>query len=149
MDIKENLLQSCRNFAQEKLTAIQNTLSELSDSVGSDSKSTAGDKHETGRAMLHLEQEKAGEQLQQAQDTVRAIHKISIQKVSTKIVAGSLVITNRGNFFIAISAGKITIETVDYYAVSPNAPIAQKLIGLSKNEKVKFNGVDYSIEHIA
>ncbi len=147
--IKEKLLQACRNFAEEKLQTIQNTLSELSDSVGSDSKSTAGDKHETGRAMLHLEQEKAGEQLQQAQDTLRAIHKISIQKASTKIVAGSLVITNRGNFFIAISAGKITIDKVDYYAVSPKAPIAQKLIGLSKNEKVKFNGVDYSIEHIA
>ena len=149
MEIKEKLLQACRDFAQEKLAAIQNTLSELSDSVGSDSKSTAGDKHETGRAMLHLEQEKAGEQLKQAQDTLRAIDKINIQKLNTSIAAGSLVKTNRGNFFIAISAGKITIDKVDYYAVSPKAPIAQKLIGLVKNDKLKFNGIDYSIEQIA
>ena len=149
MEIKEKLLQACRDFAQEKLAAIQNTLSELSDSVGSDSKSTAGDKHETGRAMLHLEQEKAGEQLQQAQDTLRAIDKINIQKLNTSIAAGSLVKTNRGNFFIAISAGKITIDKVDYYAVSPKAPIAQKLIGLVKNDKVQFNGIDYSVEQIA
>jgi transcription elongation GreA/GreB family factor len=149
MEIKEKLLQACRDFAQEKLAAIQNTLSELSDSVGSDSKSTAGDKHETGRAMLHLEQEKAGEQLKQAQDTLRAIDKINIQKLNTSIAAGSLVKTNRGNFFIAISAGKITIDKVDYYAVSPKAPIAQKLIGLVKNDKVQFNGIDYSVEQIA
>jgi transcription elongation GreA/GreB family factor len=149
MEIKEKLLQACRDFAQEKLNAIQNTLSELSDSVGSDSKSTAGDKHETGRAMLHLEQEKAGEQLKQAQDTLRAIDKINIQKLNTSIAAGSLVKTNRGNFFIAISAGKITIDKVDYYAVSPKAPIAQKLIGLVKNDKVQFNGIDYSVEQIA
>lgn len=149
MEIKEKLLQACRDFAQEKLSAIQNTLSELSDSVGSDSKSTAGDKHETGRAMLHLEQEKAGEQLKQAQDTLRAIDKINIQKLNTSIAAGSLVKTNRGNFFIAISAGKITIDKVDYYAVSPKAPIAQKLIGLVKNDKVQFNGIDYSVEQIA
>ncbi len=149
MEIKEKLLQACRDFAQEKLAAIQNTLSELSDSVGSDSKSTAGDKHETGRAMLHLEQEKAGEQLKQAQDTLRAIDKINIQKLNTSIAAGSLVKTNIGNFFIAISAGKITIDKVDYYAVSPKAPIAQKLIGLVKNDKLKFNGIDYSIEQIA
>ena len=149
MEIKEKLLQACRDFAQEKLNAIQNTLSELSDSVGSDSKSTAGDKHETSRAMLHLEQEKAGEQLQQAQDTLRAIDKINIQVSTAKITAGSLVKTNRGNFFIAISAGKITIDKVDYYAVSPKAPIAQKLIGLVKNDKVQFNGIDYSVEQIA
>ena len=149
MEIKEKLLQACRDFAQEKLVAIQNTLSELSDSVGSDSKSTAGDKHETGRAMLHLEQEKAGEQLKQAQDTLRAIDKINIQKLNTSIAAGSLVKTNIGNFFIAISAGKITIDKVDYYAVSPKAPIAQKLIGLVKNDKVQFNGIDYSVEQIA
>ena len=102
MEIKEKLLQACRDFAQEKLAAIQNTLSELSDSVGSDSKSTAGDKHETGRAMLHLEQEKAGEQLKQAQDTLRAIDKINIQKLNTSIAAGSLVKTNRGNFLSLI-----------------------------------------------
>ncbi|MFZ9956445.1 MAG: 3-oxoacyl-ACP synthase [Flavobacteriales bacterium] len=148
MEIKGRLLQACKDFAQEKLTAIQNTLSELSDSVGSDSKSTAGDKHETGRAMLHLEQEKAGEQLQQAQDTLRAIDKISIQKASLKIAAGSLVKTNRGSFFIAISAGKITVDKLDYYAISPKAPIAQKLIGLAKNEKFKFNGVEYVVEQI-
>jgi hypothetical protein len=148
MDTKEKLLQACRNFAEEKLKAIQNTLNELNDSVSSDSKSTAGDKHETGRAMLHLEQEKAGEQLLQAEEMMKAIDKISLQKASTKVVLGSLVKTNRGSFFIAISAGKIVLDIVDYYAVSPKAPIAQKFMGLMKKESVKFNGVEYLIEGI-
>lgn len=148
INLKQKLLQACRDFAEEKLKAVQNTLNELSDSVGSDSKSTAGDKHETGRAMLHLEQEKTGEQLLQAQDTLRALDKINIHKSSPTIAPGSLVKTNKGSFFIAISAGKITIDKIDYYAVSPKAPIAQKLIGLAVGGQVKFNGVEYSIQSV-
>jgi hypothetical protein len=148
MDIKEKLLQACKVFAHDKLQAIQENLHELNDSVNSDSKSTAGDKHETGRAMLHLEQEKAGEQLLQAQDMVQAVEKISLQKANAKAHLGSLIKTNRGLFFIAISAGKITIDQQDYFAVSPKAPIAQKLIGCAVGEQVKFNGVDYKIVEI-
>lgn len=148
MDIKEKLLQACKVFAIDKLKAIQENLNELNDSVNSDSKSTAGDKHETGRAMLHLEQEKAGEQLLQAQEMVLLAEKIMLHKSDTKAHLGSLVKTNRGLFFIAISAGKITIDKTDYYAVSPKAPIAQKLIGCKEGEQFKFNGLDYMISDI-
>jgi len=148
MNVKEKLLQACRLFAEEKVRNIQRSLNELNDSVGSDSKSTAGDKHETGRAMLHIEQEQIGEQLKQAEELLKSVEKISIQKSSPKIVLGSLVKTNRAAFFIAVSIGKIIIDKSDYYALSPQAPLAQKLMGLSKGDAFKFNGVEYKVDEV-
>ena len=57
-EIKKQLFSECQNFVNSKLEAIHRTIEGLQNSLTSETKSTAGDKHETGRAMAQLEQEK-------------------------------------------------------------------------------------------
>ena len=60
LKIKEALHASCVGFVEDRLETIQKTIQDIQMSLTSETKSSAGDKHETGRAMLQLEREKAG-----------------------------------------------------------------------------------------
>ena len=62
MNIKQQLYNLCLEFVDSRYQTIQNTINEIQVSLTSETKSSAGDKHETGRAMLQLEMEKAGQQ---------------------------------------------------------------------------------------
>ena len=63
MNIKQQLYKHCQEFVNQKLDTIQKTILSNKEALNSETKSSAGDKHETGRAMLQLEMEKAGQQL--------------------------------------------------------------------------------------
>jgi len=55
--VKEELYKLCVNHINDTINTNNKCLKQLSDAIASESKSTAGDKHETGRAMINLEQE--------------------------------------------------------------------------------------------
>ena len=61
--IKELLHSHCESYLKTKLLEYQKRNKELYQSLNSEEKSSAGDKHETGRAMIQLEIEKLGNQI--------------------------------------------------------------------------------------
>jgi hypothetical protein len=62
MDIKEVLLKQCALIVNNRLETVEKIISSNQKALQSETKSSAGDKHETGRAMLQLEIEKASQQ---------------------------------------------------------------------------------------
>lgn len=58
---------------------------------------------------------------------------------------GSIVLTNNGNFFISISAGRLLVDGIDYFAISLASPIGSKMRGLVPGDNFSLNGKDYSI----
>lgn len=139
MNIKEELYKQCELFVNTKLQTIENTIKSNQEDLASETKSSAGDKHETGRAMLQLEMEKAGQQLQVVTEMKTILARINIQENSNVCKLGSIVKANNINYFIAISAGKMSVESETYYAVSTKSPIGQLLIGKSKDDKFQLN----------
>ena len=77
MYLKEKLHKQCQDALNQRLEVIKSTISDIQNSLQSETKSTAGDKHETGRAMLQLEREKAGNQLAELQKQIGILHKIN------------------------------------------------------------------------
>ena len=53
-EIKSALLKICYEKAENRLAKINQVLSGITESLLEESRSTAGDKHETGRAMLDI-----------------------------------------------------------------------------------------------
>ena len=148
MDIKESLYKQCLDFVDNRLSTVKHAINEIQESLTSETKSSVGDKHETGRAMLQLEREKAGHQLAEIQKTSKTLSKINIEKSSEIIGLGSVVYTTKENYFIAISAGELHIENEKFYAISPNTPIGKLLIGKAikntiafRNEKIIINKI--------
>jgi transcription elongation GreA/GreB family factor len=148
LKIKEDLYLLCLAFVEHRYNTIQNTISEIQESLTSETKSSAGDKHETGRAMLQLEREKAGNQLAEIQKIKENLSKISISKTSEVIGLGSVVYTNKSNYFIAISAGEIKVENELFYAISSNTPIGQLLLGKTIGDEVLFREQRFKIVNV-
>jgi len=148
MSVKKELYKKCLSFIDNRLLTIQNTISEIQESLVSETKSSAGDKHETGRAMLQLEREKAGHQLAEAQKTQGILQKINPNTTHQHIVLGSVVYTTKQNYYIAISAGEIEIDNTVFYAISPFTPIAKVLLGKEKNTTISFRSSTFVISKV-
>jgi len=148
MNLKQKLYQSCETLIEERFQAIQKTIEELQKALLSETKSSAGDKHETGRAMLQLEREKTGQQLAEINKTKIILSKVNLGKQSNVVILGSLVYTSQSNYFIAISAGNLVIDNESFYAISANTPIGKLLIGKTKGDNIDFNGNSIEIKKI-
>ena len=146
--IKSRLYLLCCEYADKCIANALEALNNATESANDETKSSAGDKHETGRAMAQLEQEKSVKQLSEAQDLKNVLQKIDPSLRSEKAGIGSVLITNKGNFYIAIAAGSLKVDDRLFYAISPSSPIALKFKGLSVNEKLEFNGQAYLITEI-
>ncbi|MBL4587565.1 MAG: hypothetical protein JKX84_11010 [Flavobacteriales bacterium] len=143
--MKQRLLTYCLTLASKKATALETELNASREGSQSESKSSAGDKHETGRAMMHLEQEKLHRQLAEAQSVVAELQKIDGSIYQEKIALGSLIKTNKGSFLIAAGFGKVAFDGTDYFVVSIKAPIAAQLLGKMVGDTINMNGNKFEI----
>ncbi len=148
MQFKEKVFATCLQLLDTKIQALQNTLQELAEGAISDGKSSAGDKHETARAMMQLEQEKISKQLDEVLAQKIILEKIDCAVKSTQIVKGSLIKTNKGYLFLSVALGKINIDGIDIIVLSPQSPLGSKLLGLSIKSKVEINATAYLVEEI-
>lgn len=146
--IKIAIHKTCSAIVEERIKRIRTIIKETQAAANNETKSSAGDKHETGRAMAQLETEKLSKQLVEAIKTEQVLAKINPEQQHQKIGLGSLVITNYGNFYISISLGKVEISDEIYFAISSESPIGKSLIGLRKEKQFSFNEKKYVIEEL-
>jgi ElaB/YqjD/DUF883 family membrane-anchored ribosome-binding protein len=145
---KQQLLHLCKGFVNKRLQTVEEIISSNQKALQSETKSSAGDKHETGRAMLQLEMEKASQQLDGISIMNQILLKIDVSKTSKNAHLGSVIITNKANYFLSISAGQLYVEDKSYIAISVSSPIGKLLLGKKENEEVVFNGNQIQIIQI-
>lgn len=148
MSLKQKVYDHYMQVVNERLISLQKVLADLKESGSNETKSTAGDKHETALAMLQIEQANVGAQLQDVLEKKAALEKIDPALSSAKIVNGSLVKTDKGYLFISVASGKATIDGNPVIALSPQSPLGQKLVGLSTGDVATINNTKYVIERI-
>jgi hypothetical protein len=149
MTFKQKIYTQYLQSINEKVGLLRNTLNELRESSSNETKSTAGDKHETALAMLQIEQKNVSQQLKEAVDQKIVLEQIN-PAVSKQVAgSGSLLQTNKGYLFLSVALGKIIVEGIAVMAISPRSPLGQKLIGLKVNDTAEINGIQYVIESIS
>ena len=146
--IKEQLYNLCVAYVQNRMQAAEDAFRAAEQASNDDTKSSAGDKYETGRAMMQQEKDRNTIQLNEASKLMVALNLIGTKNTSTVVETGSLVITDNGKFYLAISAGTLVVDGVSYFAVSPASPIGIKLKGLKVGDGFELNGKGYVIEEI-
>ena len=147
-ELKNELLELCKDFVQGRIQNAENAMQNAQQSANSEERSTAGDKHDTARAMSHLEQEKSAKYLDEAIKLKRALSELLKAQPSDAIDFGSLVVTNQGTYFIALSIGVVKLEGENYFIVSPTSPIAIAFKGLVVGDKATFNGRTFLVEEV-
>lgn len=148
IDFKHQVYDACLAAIDGKIEMMQNELFSLMDDGNSESKSSAGDKHETSKAMNQLEQEKLAVQLDELEKQKMELQKIDLSLDLGYIMKGSLVFTNQGYLFVAIGLGKVKVKDNVIFAVSTTSPLGKEIIGHKKNEQVEVNGINYEIKKI-
>ena len=148
MTIKQKIYNHYLTVINDKIKLLQQVLADLKESGTNETKSTAGDKHETALAMLQIEQANIRVLLNDVLEKKAALEKINPALSATKIVNGSLIKTNYGYLFISIALGKAIIDGITVTALSPQSPLGTKLIGLTVTGNVVINTTRYIIEKI-
>lgn len=148
LKLKQAAFDYCNNYITDRINTIQEVLSSISESRNNESKSSVGDKYETGRAMLHLEEEKNQTQLLQLMESKNILATINIERKYDKTELGSLVVTNSGNYFIAIGIGKIKMGNEVIYSISLESPIGQVLKNKQEGAEILFNQKKIRIQQI-
>lgn len=146
---KSKLLSVCFAYVDERAARAKEAMHHAQQSANMEEKSSAGDKYETGRAMAQIERDKAAQQLDEILKLRNVLHQIQSTQINTQhAVPGSLVITERNRFFIAISLGKINLEAREYFIISSNSPIGQSLLTRKVGDTFIFNNKSETIQQI-
>jgi transcription elongation GreA/GreB family factor len=146
--IKQQLHALCLAYIEERIQGANQAIKFAQDSANEETKSSSGDKYETGRAMAQLEIEKINTQLNEAKKLKQNLIQLENAIVTERVQPGGLVITNQGKFYISIPAGQFIIDGEIYFAISPSSPIAQELLYLTIGDRLTFNKKEFIIQQI-
>ena len=124
--VKENI-----KLLGEELDSIQKEKNSLT-------KSSAGDKHQTSRALMQSEYDKLYQNYSIQLKQQKVIETLDLSKKQV-IGHGSLVQTDSCFYFIGIGLGKHKINSNSVMLISEFSPIGKLLIGRDKNDVISFN----------
>lgn len=142
---KSSLIDQLRETLQERIAAAEAEIASTLEARNSDTKSSAGDKHEVGRAMVQQELDQLEGQLANTRGLLHEMERVPVDRVYDEVAFGSLVATDQGSFFIAIGMGAVELKGERCFVVSLASPIAQALKGLQAGGKASFKGKSYTI----
>lgn len=117
-------------------------------SANSEDKSSAGDKYETGRAMMQIERDQAAMMLEESLKLLSILERIKPDVASNNVITGSIVMSKDVNFFIGISVGVLIVDDINFIAIAPASPIAQQLRGKAVGDSFLFKGSPHTITWI-
>lgn len=136
--LKVQLLEACKKQLASRREAVDTILANVAVSLKEETKSSAGDKHETGRAMLQLERENAGKQLSEIEKLEVILNRISSEISEGPVHLGCVVETDSTNYFLSIPSGELHINDKKYYAIGTMSPIGKLLLGKQNGDEVRF-----------
>lgn len=138
MTLKSRVHEACIKNVGDRIRTLEAALFDLKTQLESDSKSSAGDKHETSRAMIHLEQEQLGKQVYETNLQLSALNSIPQNQESGIIQIGNLIESNQGYYYLSIGLGKLKIDELEVIAISPNSPLGRLFYGKSPTDELVF-----------
>ncbi|MHA8066369.1 3-oxoacyl-ACP synthase [Aquirufa sp. ROCK2-A2] len=139
-ELKGKLIDLIKEDLKKKIEEMKRDFQLARESRNSDTKSSAGDKFETGREMMQKEMDKCAMMIDMHQLQLNTMDQIKELKTSTKIEKGSLIQTNQGNYLLSIGLGKLELEGKPYFVISTDSPIGSLLKGKKTGDKIVFRG---------
>jgi transcription elongation GreA/GreB family factor len=146
--LKSTVHQALTDVLVQKHEELDAIRLEASDGKSNDAKSSAGDKHEVGVAMVQLEQEKLGKQIQIIEEQLTLLSRIDSKKKHLKVSLGSLVNCEEQWYYFSIGHGPLTVENQSIFCLNPQAPLGKEMLGKAAGDLVSFQGRKMVIQSI-
>ena len=139
-ELKESLIRICTLQMDNRIAEVNSQLDLIEESRNNETRSSAGDKYETGRAMMQIEEEKLKTRLLEAHVIRQILRGIDPKEEFRSVAVGSLVYTNSGAYFISVGIGKVALEKELFYCISLDSPLGEVLKGSTEGVQLMFRG---------
>ncbi len=146
--LKQQLYILCGDYIANREREIKQVIAEAREAANNETKSSAGDKYETGRETMQQEIDLNITRLNELAKLKQTMERIIPDQISNTVIPGSVVRTNTASYYIAIGAGKLKIAEAVYYAISMESPIGEKLAGQKAGHTFDFNGKKMVVESV-
>ena len=143
---KSEILDLLHAKLSEKIENLERLIADTR-AANNETKSSMGDKYETSREMVQQEINNLQIQLN---ENLKARNSLQIINVNPhqNVGLGSLVETDKGFFYIAVSLGEISFQKQKIFLISPESPLAKALTGNKKGDTISLNGNPQTIKSI-
>lgn len=145
---KQQIYDRCREIVAQRVKNAKDAMDSAQAAANDETKSSAGDKYETGREMMQQEMENNAVQLNEARKLKEILDRINPTKKYDTVQSGSLVITNNGNFYISVGLGKISVDGADFFAIAPSSPLGSLLMEKKAQDTVELNGRKFVLQQV-
>lgn len=140
MPYKKELLTIAQTLLSTKIQQCRAELATIQQDANNETKSSMGDKYETGRAMAQNEKDKLKMSLSNLLEQEKTLAQIKFGG-SAQIGFGSVILTDKNAFFLSVALGKIPLNGKDFYALSPASPLGKLAIGKSPGDSLTLGGL--------
>lgn len=138
--MKEAILERVKELVEKRMNTSWEAMEAAKNSANEESKSSAGDKYETARAMGQLDREMNGRMYEQARQERLTLDKIKTDIIHAAVNLGALVETSMGIFFVSIGTGAVNVNGKNIMVISPQSPIGQVLMKKVAGDTFEFRG---------
>jgi transcription elongation GreA/GreB family factor len=145
---KENLVAAAKILLKNKLEDIEKAILNVQNAANEESKSSMGDKYETGRAMAQNDRAMLENQKSELLKDIATFENIYFETHSDFVKNGSLVETSIGYILVSVSLGKILEDNTPVMLISSASPLGGSLSGKKINDSVEMNGRQIQILNI-
>lgn len=104
-------------------------------------------KYDSMREEMQEEIYQMQRQLGALNDLRRNMAKV-LNTATERVQLGSLVITNKARFYISVSLGEFFFEGDRFYAISPESPMAKKMMGMRPGDEFTLNKIHQKIVEV-
>lgn len=146
---KVEVIRIVKAAIAESASEAKKAMDEAQESANSESKSSMGDKYETGRAMAQLDRDLYAQRYDQIIAELEVLERIGENPpVSVNAKPGSMVETTVGCVFLAVSLGILKVGGQPVLAVSGQSPLGRAVLGKAAGDTFIFQGREQKILRI-
>jgi len=149
LSVKQQLYDYCKKYLATRIEEAQQNIADVQEASVNETKSSAGDKYETSREMMQQEINRERSRLYELQKLKASLDVISPLQENVLVQTGSIVYTDLGNYYIAVSLGAVENNGIIFQTISLASPIGSRLSGLKKGDSFIFNNKAIRILKVA
>ncbi|MEZ4806141.1 MAG: GreA/GreB family elongation factor [Flavobacteriales bacterium] len=146
--MKQRVIATLRRSLAERIRQTQDAIDTTRSARDTEDRSTAGDKHEVGRAMAQIEMDRLEMQRTQNEALLRELERVPVERTFDRVAFGALVSTDAERYFLCIGLGRVPVDGASVLAISPASPIGRSLLGKRVGDTIAWNGGTFRIDRI-
>lgn len=143
------IISECRILLLGRQNQYAQEIANLDSAAAADTKSSAGDKYETGREMIAQTRRLMEHNLDEIAVSLSILDRMAMdsmaaqptENIHSTIRFGSLVETSQGLYLLGLSLGELILSNgLKILALSPASPLGKTFLGKSEGHQVLWKG---------